>query len=324
MTAAPRPVPPFDEALRACGLFPLTARGVSTLQVNLGKLCNQSCKHCHVNAGPGRNETMSAEVVEKVLRLLERENIPAVDITGGAPEMHPGYRPFIERAAVGRSVITRTNLTVLLEPGNEDLPEFLARRRVTVFASLPFYRREETDAVRGTGTFDKSLLALAALNARGYGVEGSGLELNLAYNPAGAFLPAPQAEMEALFRERLAATHRVSFNRLFAITNMPIARFGEFLDKSGNRAAYLARLAGAFNPAAAERVMCRNMVSVSWDGFLYDCDFNQMVGLKVDHGAPSSIDRWDRASLERREITIGAHCYGCTAGSGSSCGGEIG
>lgn len=318
------PIPPFDEALKTCGLFPLTASGVGVLQVNLGRRCNMSCKHCHVDAGPNRAELMSDTVMDNLLRLVMLEQFSAVDLTGGAPEMHPRYREFISRcAAMDRAVITRCNLTVLLEKGMEDLPRFFAGHRVAVNASLPYHRAAETDAVRGKGAFEKSIRALSLLNAHGYGMEGSGLELNLVHNPAGAFLPAPQHEMEKIFREELARAHGVSFNRLFAITNMPIARFNEFLKKSGNHAAYLTRLAGAFNPAAAQRVMCRTMVSVSWDGFLYDCDFNQMMDLKVDHGAPYRLDEWNRGLLERREIMTGIHCYGCTAGSGSSCGGEV-
>ncbi len=323
MTPAQEPVLPFDDALKTCGLFPLTADGVSILQVNVGRLCNQSCKHCHVDAGPGRREMMSDGVMEKVLGLLARESFNAVDLTGGAPELHPRFREFVSRAvSMGRSVIDRCNLTVLLEPGMEDLPAFFVRHRVAVYASLPYYRREETDAVRGRGTFDKSVRALELLNAQGYGMEGTGLELYLVHNPAGAFFPAPQASLEEQFKVELEKKHRVFFNRLFTITNMPIARFDAFLQKSGNRAAYLTRLAGAFNPAAAKGVMCRNMISVSWDGYLYDCDFNQMAGLKVNHGAPNRLDDWNRNLLERREIMTGVHCYGCTAGSGSSCGGE--
>ena len=319
----PDTVTPFDDALRSCDLYPLRADGIATLQVNLGKKCNQACHHCHVDAGPNRTEMMGDAVMERCLALLERERIPVADITGGAPEMHPRYRDFIERArGIGVTVMTRCNLTILREPGMQGLPAFWKTHSVVVAASLPYFRREETDAVRGKGVFEKSVEALKQLNEEGYGVDGSGFTLNLVYNPAGAFLPAPQEAMERQFRGELQKHHGVVFNHLFTMSNMPIARFKDYLNRKNAYGSYLQRLSGAFNPAAAANAMCRSMVSVGWDGFLFDCDFNQMLGLRVNHGAPFHIDEWDQRALAGRQIVTGAHCYGCTAGQGSSCGGK--
>ncbi|TBR22013.1 MAG: radical SAM/Cys-rich domain protein [Candidatus Nitrosotenuis sp.] len=320
MTAA---ITPFDDALKSCGLYPLRAGGIATLQVNLGKKCNQACNHCHVEAGPNRAEMMGDAVMDRCIALLESERIPVLDITGGAPELHPRYRPFVERArATGASVMTRCNLTILSEPGMESLPAFWKAHNVAIVVSLPYFRREETDAVRGKGVFEKSVAALQQLNETGYGVEGSGLSLNVVYNPAGAFLPASQEAIERQFRDELKKHHGISFNRLFALTNMPIARFKDHLIRKNALDGYVQRLAGAFNPGAAENVMCRSMISVGWDGFLFDCDFNQMLGLRVNHGAPFHIDEWNRQALAERQIVTGPHCYGCTAGQGSSCGGK--
>ncbi len=320
MTAA---ITSFDDALRACSLFPLRADGIATLQVNLGKKCNQACNHCHVEAGPNRTEMMGEAVMERCLALLEGERIPVLDITGGAPELHPHYRMFVERArCIGAAVMTRCNLTILHEPGMEDLPAFWKAHNVAIVVSLPYFRRAEADAVRGKGVFEKSMEALRRLNGTGYGIEGSGLALNLVYNPAGAFLPGPQEAMERQFRAELHKSHGISFNRLLALTNMPIARFRDHLVRKNALDGYLQRLAGAFNPCAAENVMCRSMISVGWDGFLFDCDFNQMLGLRVNHGAPFHIDEWNRHALAKRQIVTGPHCYGCTAGQGSSCGGK--
>lgn len=315
---------PFDDALKSCNLYPLRASAIATLQVNLGKKCNQACHHCHVEAGPNRAEMMEDAVMDRCLAVLKAERIPLVDITGGAPEMHPRYRYFVQRArGGGAAVMTRCNLTILHEPGMQELPAFWKAQKVAVVASLPYFRREETDAVRGKGVFEKSVESLQLLNGAGYGIERSGLELNLVYNPAGAFLPAPQESMERQFRAELKKNHGISFNRLFALINMPIARFKDYLNRKNAHEAYLERLAGAFNPGAAANVMCRSMVSVGWDGFLFDCDFNQMLDLRIDHGAPFHINKWDQGVLAERQIVTGSHCYGCTAGQGSSCGGEI-
>lgn len=320
----PAAVTPFDDTLKSCNLYPLRANGIATLQVNLGKKCNQACHHCHVEAGPNRVEMMEDAVMDRCLALLKSERIPVVDITGGAPEMHPRYRYFIQRArGAGAAVMTRCNLTILHEPGTHNLPAFWKTHNVIVVASLPYFRGEETDAVRGKGVFEKSIASLKRLNEAGYGIEGSGLALNLVYNPPGAFLPASQESIERQFRAELEKNHGIAFTRLFALINMPIARFKDYLIRKNTHDAYLQRLAGAFNPAAAANVMCRSLISVGWDGLLFDCDFNQMLDLRVDHGAPFHINDWNRDALAGRQIVTGSHCYGCTAGQGSSCGGEI-
>jgi radical SAM/Cys-rich protein len=317
-------IPPFDETLEERGLAPLEAAGMEIFQINMGKLCNQTCRHCHVDAGPDRTEKMSRETMEQCLRVLERTRIPTVDITGGAPELNPDFRWLVHQCRkLNRHVIDRCNLSVLLLPSQADLVGFLATNRVEVVASLPYYLEEETDRQRGPGAFHRSIDGLRRLNAEGYGRDGSDLVLNLVYNPVGAYLPPCQEEMERDYRRELQERHGVVFNRLFTITNMPISRFLEFLIASGNYARYMQRLAGAFNPRAATEVMCRSTLSVGWDGRLFDCDFNQMLDLPADHGAPGHIRDFDLAALSRRRIVTGRHCYGCTAGAGSSCGGTL-
>ncbi len=316
--------PPFEMQLDQAGLSPLCATGITVFQINVGKLCNQTCRHCHVDAGPDRLETMSLETAEQCIQALARTDIPTVDITGGAPELNAHFRWLVAQArALDRHVIDRCNLSVLLLPSQSDLAEFLAEHRVEIIASLPSYRAGQTDAQRGDGVFEKSMEALRLLNRLGYGRPESGLVLNLVYNPVGAFLPPKQDAIEAQFRKELHKQHNVEFNRLYTITNMPISRFLEFLLESGNYDQYMARLADAFNPSAVPGVMCRYTLSVGWDGRLYDCDFNQMLELSVDHGAPSHIRDFDPAQLHRRRIMTRNHCYGCTAGSGSSCGGTV-
>ena len=315
---------PFDLQLNQAGLFPLHATGISVLQINVGKLCNQTCRHCHVDAGPDRIESMSRETAEQCMAALATTDIPAVDITGGAPELNPNFRWLVEQArGLNRHVMDRCNLTVLLLPSQRDLAEFLAAHQVEIVASLPYYRASQTDAQRGDGVFDKSIEAIRMLNRLGYGQEGSGLALDLVYNPVGAFLPPKQEPTEALFKRELSTRFGITFNRLYTITNMPISRFLEFLVESGNYAGYMERLANAFSPAAATGVMCRSTLSVGWDGTLYDCDFNQMLELPVDHGTPAHIRDFEPARLHRRRIVTRNHCYGCTAGSGSSCGGAV-
>lgn len=315
---------PFDEKMRQSGLSPLHATGITVLQINVGKLCNQTCRHCHVDAGPDRTERMSRETAEHCIAALAQTDIPTLDITGGAPEINANFRWLVEQArALNRHVMDRCNLSVLLLPSQTDLAEFLAHHRVEVVASLPYYRAAQTDAQRGEGIFDKSIEALRLLNRLGYGREGSGLLLNLVHNPVGAFLPPKQDAVEAQFRKELRTKHGVEFNHLYTITNMPVSRFLEFLVETGNYEGYMERLANAFNPAAAAGVMCRYTLSVSWDGRLYDCDFNQMLDLPVDHGAPAHIRDFDPAQLHHRRIVTRNHCYGCTAGSGSSCGGTV-
>ena len=316
--------PPFETALDHAGLFPLEAAGIRTLQLNVGKLCNQTCRHCHVDAGPDRTEVMSKDTMDLCLQALASTDIPTLDVTGGAPELNPHFRWLLEQASsLGRQVLDRCNLSVLLIPSQADLGEFLAQHRVQVIASLPSYQASQTDAQRGEGVFQKSVEALRLLNDLGYGKEGTGLTLNLVYNPVGAFLPPKQAGIEAQFRKELAGRHGVSFTHLYTITNMPISRFLEFLRESGNYDGYMERLAAAFNPAAAAGVMCRSTLSVGWDGTLYDCDFNQMLELPVSQGVPRHIRDFNAASLHHRRIVTRNHCYGCTAGSGSSCGGAL-
>lgn len=316
--------PPFEQQLQRAGLFPLHATGMTVFQINVGKLCNQTCRHCHVDAGPDRTESMSRETAELCIMALAKTDIPTLDITGGAPELNPNFRWLVEQArALGRHVMDRCNLSILLIPSQSDLAEFLAAHRVEVVASLPYYRASQTDAQRGEGIFDKSMEALRLLNQLGYGQEGSGLLLNLVHNPVGAFLPPKQEAIEAQFRKELRTRHGVEFNHLYTITNMPISRFLQFLVESGNYDGYMERLVNAFNPAAAAGVMCRYTLSVSWDGLLYDCDFNQMLELPVGHGAPTHIRDFDPARLQHRQIVTRNHCYGCTAGSGSSCGGSV-
>jgi radical SAM/Cys-rich protein len=314
--------PPFEDRLSKAGLAPLRATGITVFQINVGKLCNQTCRHCHVDAGPDRSEVMSRETAELCLEALSKTDIPTVDITGGAPELNPNFRWLVDQSsALGRHIMDRCNLTVLLLPSQADLAEFLAAHRVEIVASLPYYRAGQTDAQRGDGVFDKSIAALKLLNGLGYGQAGTGLLLNLLYNPVGAFLPPKQEAIEAQFRRELLIRHGIVFNHLYTITNMPISRFLEFLVESGNYDGYMERLANAFNPAAAAGVMCRYTLSVGWDGTLYDCDFNQMLELPVDHGTPRHIRDFDPARLHTRQIVMRNHCYGCTAGSGSSCGG---
>ena len=315
---------PFVQALAASGLAPLRATGIEVLQVNVGKLCNQTCRHCHVDAGPERREVMARETMALCLDVLGRAGIPTLDVTGGAPEMNPHFRWFVSEArALGRHVIDRCNLTILLAPGYDDLADFLAAQRVEVVASLPCYLPENTDAQRGEGVYQKSITALRRLNALGYGQPGSGLVLTLVYNPVGPSLPPPQPGLEAAYRRELAERHGIIFNRLFTITNMPISRFLDDLVRGGKYEAYMDRLVAAYNPAAAAGVMCRTTLSVGWDGLLYDCDFNQMLALPLAPGLPRHIGDFDAGLLAERLIVTGQHCYGCTAGSGSGCQGAI-
>ncbi len=317
--------PPFETQLDQIGLLPLRATGITVFQINVGKLCNQTCRHCHVDSGPDRTERMSRETAEQCIRALAKTDIPTVDITGGAPELNPNFRWLVEQArSLDRHVLDRCNLSVLLLPSQADLGEFLAAHRVEIIASLPSYRASQTDAQRGEGVFEKSIEAPAPpQSTRLRPVLTAASSLNLVYNPVGAFLPPKQEAIEAQFRKELRARHGVEFNHLYTITNMPISRFLEFLLESGNYEQYMERLANAFNPAAAAGVMCRYTISVSWDGTLYDCDFNQMLDLPIDDGAPAHIRDFDPVQLNQREITTGNHCYGCTAGSGSSCGGAV-
>jgi radical SAM/Cys-rich protein len=317
-------VPCFDDVLARHGREPLEARAIEVLQVNVGKLCNQTCAHCHVDAGPDRREVMSPETAEQVIELLRRHPIPTLDITGGAPELNPQFRYLAtEAAGLGRRVIDRCNLSVLLLPAQRDLVPFLAEHRVEVTASLPSFRAAGTDAQRGEGVFEKSVLALRRLNEAGYGA-GGGLVLNLVHNPVGTFLPGDQGSLERDYRRELERRYGIVFDHLYTITNMPISRFLEHLDRTGNLQRYMELLVASFNPSAAEGVMCRTYLSVGWDGTLYDCDFNQMLAMPANHGAPQTLAALLAAggALPRRVVTD-RHCFGCTAGAGSSCAGAV-
>ncbi|CAG0983120.1 Putative mycofactocin radical SAM maturase MftC [Myxococcaceae bacterium] len=306
--------------------FPAIARAtLETVQVNLGYRCNQSCLHCHVNAGPQRKEAMDRQTVEAVLDFLRRSQASALDLTGGAPEMNPHFRYLVETArGMGVKVIDRCNLTILEEPGYEDLADFLAAQRVEVVASLPCYLEENVDRQRGGGVFGSSRRALRKLNGLGYGMEGSELILNLVYNPQGPSLPPPQAELEADYRRELWTRHGIVFNRLFALANMPIQRFGSTLVSQGGFHPYLAKLRAAHRVENLAQVMCRSLVSVDWQGRVYDCDFNQMLGLPLGRrDTPPAIGNLDPDTLDHAPIATAGHCYGCTAGSGSSCGGAL-
>jgi radical SAM/Cys-rich protein len=312
--------------LRQRNFPPLRRKRLDTVQANLGYRCNQSCTHCHVNAGPTRTEQMSPATVESLLAFLSASGAATLDVTGGAPELHPGFRDLVRRARrTGCRVIDRCNLTILEEPGQEDLAPFLAAQGVEVIASLPCYTLELVDRQRGKGVFEKSIAGLRRLNAEGYAMPGSELVLNLVYNPQGASLPPPQAALEAQYREQLAQKHGIRFNRLYTLANMPIARFGSALISRGQFNAYLALLKDSFQAANLESVMCRTLVSVDWQGHVYDCDFNQMLELPLAAGGKPRVhlDELLAGSLEGRPIAVADHCYGCTAGQGSSCGGAL-
>jgi len=314
----------FPDATRAAGAWPIRPHAITTLQINVGRLCNQTCRHCHVDAGPDRREIMTRETMELCLRALAASDIPTVDITGGAPELNPSFQWLVEQVrALGRHVMDRCNLTVLTLPACADLPAFLAQHRVEVVASLPHYRAPNTDRQRGDGVFAKSIEALRRLNAAGYGDGRSGLRLVLVTNPVGAFLPPAQASLEAEWKRELARLHGVTFDALYCIANMPISRYLEWLLDSSNLDGYMERLVNAFNPATIDGLMCRHLLSVGWDGRLFDCDFNQMLDLDVEARAPRHIRDVDWDALARRSIVVGRHCFGCTAGAGSSCGGSI-
>ncbi|MGI9035851.1 MAG: arsenosugar biosynthesis radical SAM (seleno)protein ArsS [Pyrinomonadaceae bacterium] len=310
----------FDGKLKGAELRSAT---IDTLQVNVGKLCNQACKHCHVDASPARTEIMPREVVEACLNALRKYKIPTLDITGGAPELNPDFRFFVTEARkLNKKVIVRHNLTVVFEENQTDLPEFFAANQVEAVCSLPYFLQQQTDAQRGAGVFDKSIEALKRLNAVGYGIDEK-LILNLVYNPTGAFLPPAQTAIEADFRRELKTRCGVSFNNLYTITNMPIARFLDWLRRSKNEESYMRKLVNAFNPATVSGLMCRNLMSVDWRGNLYDCDFNQMLELGLDDNLPQTIFDFDAGLFAERRISTAAHCFGCTAGAGSSCGGSV-
>lgn len=315
----------FIQKLDESQLFPLRPLQIETLQINMGKMCNQVCQHCHVDAGPDREEIMTREIMEDCLSVIKKNNIKSVDLTGGAPEMNPDFRWFVtEIRNIGTdiNIIVRCNLTIILaNPKFHDLPKFFKANRIEVVSSLPYFSASRTNAQRGDGVFEKSIKALKMLNEIGYGVEGSNLILNLVYNPSGAFLPGSQEGLQAEFKKKLGNNFGIRFNELFTITNIPISRFLDYLIRSGNYEGYMEKLIESYNPTAAANVMCRTTISVGWDGYLYDCDFNQMLELKVETSKSQHIKDWDQSVLKNREIVVNQHCFGCTAGAGSSCGG---
>lgn len=318
-------LPVFREKLIECGKFPLTPERIEIFQVNVGYMCNQVCKHCHVDAGPDRKEIMTRETMLACLKVIRENKFEQVDITGGAPEMNPDFRWFVTelKNAGVKEIMVRCNLTIIVANAKyHDLPQFYAEHGVRVISSLPHYDPSSTDRQRGEGVYERSIRALKMLNEAGYGKEGSKLILDLVYNPAGAFLPLGQKELEQDFKKQLENRHGILFNSLLCITNLPVSRFLEFLIRSGNYDQYMEKLVNAFNPSAVDGVMCRNTLSVGWDGRLFDCDFNQMLGLGVEKSAGEFIHDFDRPKMESRNIVISQHCYGCTAGAGSSCQGS--
>lgn len=321
----PSPHPRFDDFLNAQGIAELQADGIEILQVNVGKLCNMTCRHCHVDAGPDRKaENMDRETVDLCLAAIRGSKIKTIDLTGGAPEMNANFKYFVTEAKkLGCHIIDRCNLTILLANGFTDMPEFLAENEVEIVASLPCYLEENADEQRGDGSFQKSVTALKRLNDLGYGKPDTGLMLTLVYNPVGPSLPPDQTKLETEYREQLLSRYGIYFNRLFTITNMPISRYLEFLIDEGDYETYMAKLVEAFNPAAAQGVMCTKMLSVGWDGKIFDCDFNQMLELPTAHDQPKHIRDFDASKLDHRPIVTGRHCFGCTAAAGSGCLGAI-
>ncbi len=320
--------PDFEQVLKENRWEGLTRDEVKTLQINVGKFCNQACHHCHVEAGPKRTEIMPPEVARRIVSMLAASpSITSVDITGGAPELNPNFHWIVSEARkLGRHIIDRCNLTVLFEPGKEHLAELLADNEVEIIASLPCYTASNVDQQRGRGVFEKSIHALQVLNRLGYGLPGSKLTLNLAYNPLGASLPPPQDKLEADYKKQLREQFGIQFHHLFTLTNMPIKRFAAYLIQNHMLDPYMSLLVNHFNPATIDQLMCRSLVSVSWDGKLYDCDFNQMLDIEMDGPAGESRTIWDLDSftgLAGKRITTGSHCFGCTAGAGSSCGGSL-
>ena len=317
--------PAFAHKIGEVGFKTFKPTGIDIFQINIGKLCNQTCSHCHVDAGPDKKvENMSRATLEICLDILSKYDIKTVDITGGAPEMNAHFRWFVEECRkLGKNVIDRCNLTIIqANKKYHNLPEWFAKNQVHIVSSLPYFSKTRTDSQRGDGVFEDSILSLQQLNAIGYGKEGSGLMLDLVYNPSGAFLPGSQATLEKDFKSQLKRKYNIEFNNLFAITNMPISRFLDYLIESKNYDEYMTTLVNAFNPSAVANVMCRNTVSVSWDGLMYDCDFNQMLDLTVNTEGVH-IRNFDFEKLMNRNIVLNQHCYGCTAGAGSSCGGEV-
>ena len=317
-------IPSFEQKLGETGLKPLRASAINILQLNITRKCTMACTHCHVNAGPDRNEMMSHEILEKCINIARQDSITTIDITGGSPEMHPELEWFLEQLAMlKKRIIVRSNLVILLEEHYSRFIDIYAKHNAEIVGSLPDYCRERSDRQRGLRSFERSIEALSKLNAKGYGIEGTGLVLDLMHNPAGAFLPASQQTLEQEYKKQLATNYNVHFNTLFSLTNCPIGRYLDYLVRRDNLSDYMSDLVNAYNPSAAQNVMCRTTLSVGWDGTLFDCDFNQMLQLSVNHGAPSHINNFEFPALANREIMVGNHCYCCTAGAGSSCQGAL-
>ena len=318
------PITPFSESLKKTDMFPLKSIDLDVFQINLGKMCNQVCTHCHVDAGPDRKEIMTKETMDLCLTAIDKSNCSTVDLTGGAPEMNPNFRWFVEQLSKkGKKVMVRCNLTIIVANKKYyDLPEFFKKHNVEVVSSLPCYTESNTDTQRGDGVFEQSIRALQMLNKVGYGQVGSKLILNLVFNPGGASLPPSQESLQKDYKLELKENFDIVFNELFAITNLPISRFLQFLRVSNKYEDYMQTLLDAYNPLAAQNVMCRNTISVSWDGYLYDCDFNQILELKVA-AKGQHLASFNKEELIQRNIIVNQHCYGCTAGSGSSCGGTV-
>ena len=318
-------LPTFADKIKETNQFPLKSKKIEILQINVGYMCNQVCAHCHVDAGPDRKEIMTIETMQQILEVLKTTEVTTLDLTGGAPEMNPNFRWFVEEAVkIGvKDFIVRSNLTIIrANKKYYDLPEFFKKHNIHVVSSMPHWTKGKTDIQRGDGVFDKSIKALQELNAVGYGMPGSNLKLDLVYNPSGAFLPSDQATMEKDFKKALKEDFNIDFHQLFAITNLPISRFLDYLINSDNYEDYMYALVESYNSSAVANVMCTNTVSVSWDGWLYDCDFNQMLGLKVASKS-KHISNFNEDELRNRNIIISQHCYGCTAGAGSSCQGVV-
>jgi len=318
-------LPTFAKKIKETNQFPLRPKKLEILQINLGYMCNQVCSHCHVDAGPDRKEIMTRDTMKQCLDVINKTGAHTLDLTGGAPEMNPDFRWFVEEAANAgiKDFIVRSNLTIIrANKKYYDLPEFFKKYNIHVVSSMPHWTRGKTDKQRGDGVFDKSIKALQELNAVGYGMPGSNLKLDLVYNPSGAFLPGDQKALENDFKKALKDEFNIDFHDLFAITNLPISRFLDYLIASENYEDYMYSLVDAYNPAAVENVMCTNTLSVSWDGWLYDCDFNQMLNLKVASKV-KHISDYNEELLQNRDIIINQHCYGCTAGAGSSCQGVV-
>ena len=318
-------LPTFGDKIKETNQFPLRPKKLEILQINVGYMCNQVCAHCHVDAGPDRKEIMTRETMHQCLEVIRKTGAHTLDLTGGAPEMNPNFRWFVEEAAKAgiKDFIVRSNLTIIrANKKYHDLPAFFKKHNIHVVSSMPHWTRGKTDKQRGDGVFDKSIQALKDLNAVGYGMKGSSLKLDLVYNPSGAFLPGDQMALEADFKKALLEDFGIHFHNLFAITNLPISRFLDYLIASDNYEDYMYALVEAYNPDAVENVMCTNTLSVSWDGWLYDCDFNQMLNLKVNSKV-KHISEYNEELLQNRNIIINQHCYGCTAGAGSSCQGTV-